>query len=40
MVPVLSPVLLRYYGTPYHMTSVTPVLLILLNGNLKLGSFA
>ena len=40
MVPVLSPVLLRYNGTPYHMTSVTPVLLILLNGNLKLGSFA
>ena len=30
MVPVLSPVRLRYYGTRYRMTSITPALLILL----------
>ena len=40
MMPVLSPVLLRHYGTPYRMRSVSPALLILLNGNSKLGSFA
>ena len=40
MVPVPSPLLLRYYGTPYRMTSATPALLILLNGNFRLSKLA